>query len=943
MANIPDWAKPPGSHSVPSAPHARSDRGDTGSVYSRRRSSGYGDRGRSSRGSWHGSTHGHGTNEGGRSRSTRDRRRSRREWSPEAPRRKNPTSGYGESDFRRHLQEKRHRREDTSRREPIADRSAEGPTAGIVPVSLGKTAGLQAVGAWAARVEIANILEARADPLSVVKAIKEGVGGEVLLDPGPPASSVKEGRGVKAGTEFDKDKISQPTPKTFQADESAKLASLFGSSKAEQQALLEGVGAFSSMPDWAEGSPTSSIFFKKRATVPRNLDHSLISKHSVNFLPPLEALQPPQVENFSPDVLSESQESEVEQVDQEVEDPEDGEVEFKKKARQPTQAELVPVEQKVKPPPKPQHERPADERVKLEKFYERAMELFEVLVVAGVKMELVDLIVSGESGDPSIDVDRFRLHVEPKGAGTGMGYVRLMERLVKFHEDYVERNEEEITPVSRATILAFTEYLIAEEPGFKTPKALLYALDFFSVSYGFSIDPGVMSRCRKLSETYASKKPPRKGADFFHPEMLEYLEAVVLDCSRQIGDRLVAGRLRLCCQASVRHSDLTRTPLRDVEWCRTLGSTEVRGIRAKVNKTKSGPRPWVASHLGVTPKGDGWMSALLELLISAHGSSWRTHDFFGVRFLSDFSVIPEPPSIGGDVTHLKRLLSGDIETGVHVPMTHEKIERLRFHGCKSTMTTIMQHFGVKSRVVRHAGAWAKQADSMPDLYLRESQLLVLQAQEECLGRLRGGETISALEGISLSEEMPKYSNGEAPGGVNPTRVPGDAMALPMLNSKELLSDFRDDADHTEEILDEEKKITIDQESVQSLLSEGLTSSETEDDEDYEMEARFLAANTGRGKIHKVRGDEEDTPKCGVAAKSLQVILAIEPLAGTDSLCKRCFGPLLDDGCHLMCTHRETWSDGSTRRCSRRCALGCERRADLLDNREHLCYMHSKSS
>ena len=123
-------------------------------------------------------------------------------------------------------------------------------------------------------------------------------------------------------------------------------------------------------------------------------------------------------------------------------------------------------------------------------------------------MDLVDLVVitKDDSKEPSIDEKRFRLHVEPKGAGTGLGYVRLMERLVKFHEDYVERDEEELTPVSRAAVLAFTEHLISEEAGFKTPKAFLYALDFYSVSYGFRLG---LRGDAKVSKVGRHVTPPR--------------------------------------------------------------------------------------------------------------------------------------------------------------------------------------------------------------------------------------------------------------------------------------------------------------------------------------------------------------------------------------------------------------------------------------------------
>ena len=130
----------------------------------------------------------------------------------------------------------------------------------------------------------------------------------------------------------------------------------------------------------------------------------------------------------------------------------------------------------------------------------------------------------------------------------------------------------------------------------------MYALDFFGVIFGFQRGGVGWDRCLKLAGTYASKRPPRTGADFLSSEVLEYLEGVVLGGGRGPADRMAAGRLQLCYQASDRHSDLVKTRLRNVEWCRDKGLTTVRGLRARVRKTKSGPRPWVASCLGVIEK-----------------------------------------------------------------------------------------------------------------------------------------------------------------------------------------------------------------------------------------------------------------------------------------------------------------------------------------------------
>ena len=469
--------------------------------------------------------------------------------------------------LREYLLEKRKGRDESKAFVPEKSGSAPSRVAGVSCPELGKTSGLHAVGAWAARVEIAKLLEAGVDPSLVVKAVRSGKEGDSPLDLSPPMFTGEPTAEEVEPLSPKGSKASPPSPRKFEVDEASELARLFGSSPQEQQLLLNEAGAFAGSPDWAEGS-SPSILFRKRAEIPKDLNVQMVTKYSLNFLPPTGALQPPQIEKMSESFDTEGEESEEEQVGEAaVEEEDERSLDFKKKARLPMPEELKHPEEPVKPPPKRNYSRPADERDKLEKFYKRSLDLFEVLVVAGVKMDLVDLVVitKDDSKEPSIDEKRFRLHVEPKGAGTGLGYVRLMERLVKFHEDYVERDEEELTPVSRAAVLAFTEHLISEEAGFKTPKALLYALDFYSVSYGFRLDSGVMQRCRKLADTYSSKKPPRKGADFFQPAMLEYLEAVVNNEKRPLGDRLVAGRLRLCCQASVRHSDLTRTPLRDLE------------------------------------------------------------------------------------------------------------------------------------------------------------------------------------------------------------------------------------------------------------------------------------------------------------------------------------------------------------------------------------------
>ena len=307
------------------------------------------------------------------------------------------------------------------------------------------------------------------------------------------------------------------------------------------------------------------------------------------------------------------------------------------------------------------------------------------MVVAKVKMELVELVFD-ETKSPPMDLERFALHTEPKSPNTGLRYVRLMERLLDFHESLGE--DAEPNPVSKQVVTAFIEKLVLEESGYRTPQAMMYALDFFGVVFGFQKGGAGWDRCVKMAGTYASKRPPRVGADFLKPEFLAYLEEVVIGGEKCAADRLVAGRLRLCCQASIRHSDLVRTRLTDVEWCRDKGRTTVRGLRARVRKTKTGPRPWVASFLGVSEKGDTWLPVLMGLLLEHHGTSWRVHEFFGPRTASHNTFLGEPTTLQGDVARLKVMMANDLKSEKVLPFDAGFVNRLRFHGCKDLYATL---------------------------------------------------------------------------------------------------------------------------------------------------------------------------------------------------------------------------------------------------------------
>lgn len=176
-----------------------------------------------------------------------------------------------------------------------------------------------------------------------------------------------------------------------------------------------------------------------------------------------------------------------------------------------------------------------------------------------------------------------------------------------------------------------------------------------------------------MSDDYSKSAPPKSQAPFVEVPLMHYLEQVVLAEDRPVVHRITAGKLRLCAQASLRHSDLTSTPLRYTEWCFYKGTKKVVGIRARAPVTKTGARPWVASLLGVTPKGDGWLSTLVDLLIASHGSDWQTQDFLGCSPHGLSAFLPYPSTLSADTDILKRMMINDLDAGVPVPLSKEAV------------------------------------------------------------------------------------------------------------------------------------------------------------------------------------------------------------------------------------------------------------------------------
>lgn len=95
------------------------------------------------------------------------------------------------------------------------------------------------------------------------------------------------------------------------------------------------------------------------------------------------------------------------------------------------------------------------------------------------------------------------------------------------------------------------------------------------------------------------------------------------------------------------------------------------------------------------------------------------------------------------------------------------------------MVTLMTHFQIDVRTVRHQGAWRKADEAMPDLYLRDSQVLVVAAQVRVLDQVRKGVVVQILEGRPINEKLVQVtapaegSAGESAWSILGGGIPGE--------------------------------------------------------------------------------------------------------------------------------------------------------------------------
>ena len=244
----------------------------------------------------------------------------------------------------------------------------------------------------------------------------------------------------------------------------------------------------------------------------------------------------------------------------------------------------------------------AKEKAALDSFDIKALEIFLELQERGLEMEIETILK--ELKDDGEWTEAFVSLVRPKRAATGLRYARLVENMITWIKRKEQRTGEQAKDIlDREAVWIYLHDLSMKGIGKYTPKGVVNAIRYFGEAFGVDSSAVLCRRVRKLTDSYCKQTRPKSQAPMLTVKTLELLEGTVVNPAIQKGIRIAAGKLRLCVQASLRWDDLARTPLANVEWVRRKGCERIAGLRSRFGDSKTGPRPWVSSYLGVTPRG----------------------------------------------------------------------------------------------------------------------------------------------------------------------------------------------------------------------------------------------------------------------------------------------------------------------------------------------------
>ena len=883
-----------------------------------------------------------------------------------AGRGREPPSGGG---HRADVRDRSPRRSFSATTESGHIKSKSKPQAPPRGVALGQTSGVAAAGAWAARWEIATLLEEGCSALELVNLIRSGQEGHHVLDThsGKPASSTRSwspvgtpspapgGAGVLPWSE------GSDNEEEWHKDldkQQAILDALAGSPgedsvppwvNPKSQSLAERRGAppvVGGNPPFTSRSGGEEQFDKKARPPPPGVKASLPSGVPVPPSPPGRGEGPSERDSEEtrfekpavPPPRSKSGSSRRRRTSRKRSKRED-----KDRSRR-RRRESAATSMKEK------------EASDMGKFQAECLSAYKELKVLGVQMELSEIVETGDA----LDEARFHRLTAPNKAATGLNYTRLMARFLKWRRERDVVAEAGAPFDSHMGVLDFAEHLVQSECGYLTPKSFLYAVDYFGTAFGYTHVGGRWNRAKRLAASYAATKTsPVSRAPGFTRSTMVALEAAVLNGLLTKPERVACGKLRLCIQSSTRFDDILNTPLVCCEWVRRPGEAEILGLRSRAIRGKSGPRAWIAAISGVDPKHDDWLPVLMKLVLESHGVKWREDDHMGkAAGPDDVTFLRSPSSLGGDVSLVKSALGKMSEDGEDVGLTSKELEVLRWHGAKASLSrcdATPGDQGESSAIPRWDGktgpnpcltptcgkrrrlSW-KPSKNASDTWGRAGDLIRLVEVSVDHQAPPGGAVRRRTTAARPSHGLPDAALGAGSagaGGSAGSRLRRGWKRWQKSGLQHERTIFREGDDWSECLVDAEEATPEDQPEKIDIPEVPETLNEKEDPEDVmdELDTEGLTAFWVQAKSagakplvhlpspHCLVGETlvNPAPKCGISGSFVSV-KAEEALEFATTLCRRCSASSTERVCDGICSHVHLGHDVVVRRCIRRCSI-----------------------
>jgi len=395
-------------------------------------------------------------------------------------------------------------------------------------------------------MEIAAMLENGISAAEVLRVIKKGEESEIpLKNAESPATPAPGGFSRPPGSSSSVPSRPQATSPEFRENRNSSLHST--ASRGTDRSTKD-------LPKWIAAAPFANLTFVKKADMaPRNSPQDVEEYSEDDIVPTTpEEVRIPEPKERAAELAS--------ALDALTMDGLFGD--FGKKATPPTAEAEAEAEKRSGfiPAALPCRSNPLEQE-KLLTFRVLCRKIFDDLVIMRVSMDILESVV------PIRDVDeaKFFALTDPRSAGTGLRYARLLDKYLSWIQEGYPGGIEPHKIFALGQVEKYILGLIEEKVGFKTPLGLVYSLIHFSDLFGFSCPGGRHPRNRKLALDYSKKSPESTQAPHLPVSVLNYLEKAVLDDSRPMIERVTMGKWRVCIQASIRHSDLAGTEMSRLE------------------------------------------------------------------------------------------------------------------------------------------------------------------------------------------------------------------------------------------------------------------------------------------------------------------------------------------------------------------------------------------